>query len=122
MTELHKDDVRKPLDWKTLKEQAEKYSEEIMVREYNNGASVDTRRKSTEQEKEIIFNVLYGALHGLNWGDECRRNRKMEQAICDTAEFIIDNFINKEKFGIECNGYDTIYIPLKKILADWNNL
>lgn len=84
-----------------LKEIAEAMSETIMIRTYENGNSNDTRRKTTKPEKAIIYKIAYGALLALNHG------------IVDSAEYTIDLFIP------ECNGYDTIYIPLKKALASW---
>ena len=91
----------------------EAMSETIMIRTYENGNSNDTRRKTTKPEKAIIYKIAYGALLALNHGEEVRSSRMAEQSIIDTAEYTIDLFIP------ECNGYDTIYIPLKKALANW---
>ena len=96
-----------------LKEIAEAMSETIMIRTYENGNSNDTRRKTTKPEKAIIYKIAYGALLALNHGEEVRSSRMAEQSIVDSAEYTIDLFIP------ECNGYDTIYIPLKKALASW---
>lgn len=96
-----------------LKAIAEAISEEVVIRTYHNGNSNDTRRKSNETEKAIIYRIAYGALLGLNWGDDCRSSRLAEQKIIDSAEFTINLFLP------ECNGYDTIYLPLKKALANW---
>ena len=96
-----------------LKQIAESISESIMIRTYTNGSSNDERRETTLEEKSIIYKIAYGALLGLNWGEDCRRSRIAEQKIIDTAEFQIGLFIP------ECNGYDTIYIPLKKAVKNW---
>lgn len=96
-----------------LREMAEGISQEIVIRTYENGNSRDTRRKTTAKEKGIIYRVAYGALLALNHGEEVRSSRLAEQFIVDSAEFTIDLFIP------DCNGYDTMYNPLKKALANW---
>jgi len=106
-------EIRKPIADSELKAMAEKISRSIMIREYMNGNSTDTRRKTSSAEQDIIYKIAFGALLGLNYGEKTRSSREIEQAIVDTVEFILDLFIS------DCNGYDTIYIPLKKVLADW---
>lgn len=96
-----------------LKEKAMALSKRIVIRTYNRGNSTDTCRKSTKKEEEIIYKLAYGALLGLNWNEKTRDSEDMSQAIIDTAEFTINLFLP------DCNGYDTLYLPLKKILRDW---
>ncbi len=105
-------ETRKVKSENELKTIAETISENITIRTNVNGNSIDTIRKASSAEKEIIYNLAYGALLGLNWGEVCRSSRQAE-AIIDTAEFIINQFLP------DCNGYDTIYLPLKKVLVNW---
>lgn len=108
-----KSEVREHKKESELKEIAEGISQEIVIRTFENGSSRDTRRKATVKEKAIIYRVAYGALLALNHGEDSRSSQLAEQKIIDTAEFTIDLFIP------DCNGYDTMYIPLKKAVANW---
>ncbi|MEG1725907.1 MAG: hypothetical protein RR313_10985 [Anaerovoracaceae bacterium] len=96
-----------------LEEMANRLSETITVETYSdeNGYSIKPRKAST-REKEIIYNIAYGALSTLNYGEEARDSKKIEQAIIDNAEFTLDMFL-------PLTGYDTLYNPLKKIVAEW---
>lgn len=106
--------MRKWMREDDLKKVAEKISEEIVIRTYTNGTSCDKRRTPTAIEKVILYNLAYGALLGLNNGQENRANREAEQAIVNTAEIMARLFIP------DCNGYDSLYIPLKKAIDEWN--
>ena len=82
------------------KEYAESVSKTITIRTYDNGSSNDTTRKSTKKEKEILTNIIYGALLTI-------KNHNLGgiaiQAAKDTAEFTADLMIP----GI--NGYLSVY-------------
>lgn len=90
-----------------LKEIARDVAGSIVIRDYVNGSSRDTRREATDPEKEIIRNVAYGAMLAYGY-----RNGDLE-GILDTAEFTLHQFIP------DCNCYDTIYIPLRKVTETW---
>ena len=102
----------------TQREFAEKYNENqlkeisrdiagsIVIRDYVNGNSRDTRRETTPEEKEIISKIAYGAMVSYGYGGQI-------DAVLNTTEFILHQFIP------EANGYDTIYIPLRKVTKTW---
>lgn len=95
-----------------VKEIAIQISQKITIRTYNRGSSNDEERKSTEEEKAIIFRIAYGALLTLNTTND----NNAEQKIIDCAEYTINQFLP------DCNGYNTIYCPLKKALREWENI
>lgn len=92
---------------------ADKIAQSIVIRTYNNGSSCDTRRETTAEEQRAIYNVANGALSSLQWGADTMQDPRLERSIIDTAEFIINQFLP------DCNGYDTIYIPLKNAVDEW---
>ena len=105
--------MRKWLTEDALREIADTISETIVIRTYITGCSCDTRRPATAQEKECLYKVIYSALLTLNDGCENRGNPVADRAIVDTAEFMIRLLIP------DCNGYDSVYIPLNDAIADW---
>ena len=86
------------------KELAAKIAETIVIRDYVNGSSRDTRRESTPKEKQVIANIANAALTAYGY-----RNGDID-GILDMAEFSLMNFL-----GFNVNTYDTIYIPLRKL-------
>lgn len=89
-----------------LKEIARDIAGSIVIRDYVNGSSRDTRREATEHEKEIIRNIAYGAMLAYRYDRDLA-------GILDMAEFTLRQFISN------CNCYDTIYIPLRKVTETW---
>ncbi len=90
-----------------LKEIARDIAGSIVIRDYINGNSRDTRREATEPEKEIIRNIAYGAMLAYGY-----REHNLE-GILAMAEFTLHQFISN------CNCYDTIYIPLRNVTETW---
>lgn len=89
-----------------LKEIARDIAGSIVIRDYINGNSRDTRRETTEPEKEIIRKIAYGAMLAYSYRSG---NDGSINAVLDMCEFTLRQFIH------ECNCYDTIYIPLRKV-------
>ena len=113
MKTLKQGDVRRFYPEDKLREMAEKISGSLVVRVYENGSSRDTRRPTTEVEKRILFDIAFGALLGLNYGEQVRSDRSLEQAILNTVDFTSNLMLPGT------NGYDTIYNPLRDALGEW---
>ena len=90
-----------------LKKIARGIAESIVIRDYVNGNSRDTRRETTDPEKEIIKNITYGALLAYIYSGENL------DGILDMAEFTLHQFIPS------ANAYDTVYIPLRNVTETW---
>ena len=90
-----------------MKEIARDISGSIVIRDYINGNSRDTRRETTEPEKEIIRNIAYGAMLAYSFD-----NTEIS-GVLHMAEFVLQQFIRN------CNTYDTIYIPLRNVTETW---
>lgn len=105
----------------TIKTIAQRIAETISVRSYERGNSHDERRKTTQEEQEKIFAVVFGAIANLNhciysYGHSYGKSRDgeintMMQTVRDTAEWTIDELIKLED-GEQVNGYDTVYCPV----------
>ena len=111
----------------TLKEWAENIASVVWIRpeeghpKYREG---DFKRKPTKKQHDALFYVAYGALLGLNWGEEVRRDdvigRAKAQAIIDSAEFTADLLLqNLLKEDERLQGYMSIYCPLKEAVRNW---
>jgi hypothetical protein len=103
-----------PMTEKALAIIAQRLSESIVIRSYDAvGNSCDVRRKPSDDEKKILYRVLYASLVSINYC--ARHSADMQQAIKDTAEFTLHQFIP----GI--NAYDSAYCKLWAILDAWND-
>jgi len=112
--------MRKYKPEQELREIADLNSVYINIRTMDGGNSHDVTRRATKKQREVLRGVILGALLGLNWGEKCRSTPEMEQAIIDAAEFTGDLLMAPYlKDGEELQGYMSIYIPLKRIVAAW---
>lgn len=93
-----------------LKEIARDIAGSIVIRDYVDGCSRDTRRATTKPERENIQKIAYGAMLAYSY----RSNGGSIDSILDMAEFTLKQFIPN------CNSYDTIYIPLRKVTKTGN--
>ena len=89
----------------SLMDMAKGIAKSITVRWGNSNMSRDT----TEPERTIIQNVVYGALQSARSNVE---HPERIDCILYTAECILDNFIPT------CNGYETIFIDLNTLLIE----
>lgn len=64
---------------------------------------------ATDVERDTLFNIFYGALLELNR----KTDHTWEYAIQNTAEMTADLFMPY------INGYDTVFMPLNKVLKNW---
>lgn len=68
----------------------------------------------SEEERKIFYNIFFGALLTLNYGEAVRIvDSEKAQAVCDCIEFQMNLFCPGY------NWYDSVYNPLKRVLADW---
>lgn len=110
--------MRKYMNGNTLKEIAELHSTHITVIKPNNGG--EEYRKTTKRQRETLCGIFYGALLGLNWGEEIRSNDKMAEAIVEATEFQADILMEPLlREGETLQGYLSVYIPLNRILKTW---
>lgn len=105
---------RKYKKFDQIQAMADELSSTIVIRTYDaNGNSHDVRRKPlTTEERENLRKVFYTALVTIN------RNRDVSevyyvQGVIDMAEFMIDKLIPY------VNGYDSMYLPLKRVVKEW---
>ena len=66
-------DVRRFYPEDKLRKKAEEISGSLYLRECEEGC--DHRRPTTEVEKRILFDIAFGALLGLNYGEQVRSGR-----------------------------------------------
>lgn len=90
-----------------LREIARDYSTRIVIRSYTDGSSSDDERAATLPEREILYKIILAALIAYGYRD--KENGGSIDAILDMAEFTCHQFLP------ECNAYDTVYTPIRKI-------
>ena len=109
------DEKRCILPESILRCMAAEIAESIVVRTYENGNSHDTRRQTTEKERDILYGLAYSALLGLNHSEESRQSKTAEDAIINSFEYACIVMLP------DANCYDSMYIPLRKMVANWRN-
>ena len=106
---------------KEYREFAFEIGKNITIRTYHNGTSSDTTRPSTDAEHIQIANICMSGM--LAYG---KREDADLQSILDVCEFMgqkIDfTFTNEAERQVDSrvNAYDTIYIPLQKVMGKWS--
>lgn len=97
-------------------ELAKEISKYITIRQFDRGGSVDIKRTANAAEQTILYNIIYAAM--LTYG---RRDNANLETILDMAEYIVMKFLNPGDPEIwHVNTYDTIYIPLQKVMGKWS--
>ena len=105
---------RKYKKFEQIQTMADELASTIVIRTYDeNGNSHDVRRKPlSAEEREKLRGIFYMTLVTIN------RNRDVNevgyvQGVIDMAEFMIDKLIPY------VNGYDSMYLPLKRVVKEW---
>ena len=123
--------MRKAMTVEERRNIANEISKTIVIRDYVRGNSRDTRRETTESEKNILYNVALAALNSLNFlaSDEKDVYSTKTHAILNTAEFMFMEFIADilplddgtytDSEEVHANSYDSIYNPLAKVIREW---
>lgn len=78
---------------------------------------VEKKVDPTEEEKRIVYNIVYSALMSFNthcYDGSGRILPEKEQAVCDCSETVFDMFTDWKY-----NGYTSLYCKLKDILEKW---
>lgn len=103
------------------KKLAREIAQQITYRTWIDGSSHDSTVKANNFEREMTYGIIMAAF--LTYG---RRTNADLQSIIDTAEFA-GHFLYNEQFtgtftdtNEEVNCYDTIYIPLQKVMGEWS--
>lgn len=108
--------ARKFLSETVLRDMAREIAAHITIRTHENGHSVDTRRDSTNAERNTLYNLALSALLALNHGEESRKSKIAEDAIINAAEYALILMLP------DANSYDSIYTPLRKAVANWRSI
>lgn len=91
-----------------------------IVTKDEDGMDREVYRRPTKKQKEMIYNLFFGTLLGLNWGEDVRSGRKETQAILDAQEFTYDCIMNTTlKEDERVQGYISFYLPVKSMLKNW---
>ena len=102
---------------------AEEISKTISIRRYENGSSVDERRFTTKVERDVLYNIAYGAISALNRETCLNENDhygKATHSALSTAEHIFCAFFGTDNGdGTHANSYDSIYSPLMSMIYTW---
>lgn len=89
-----------------MREISDNMAEFMYIRTEN---GVDVRKKCTKTQKGILSNVIFSALSTAVWHSKTPSVEIKKQAVCDMAEIFITLAFP------DCNGYTTVYNPLKRL-------
>lgn len=82
------------------------------VTDMNDGGEWRTRMP-TVSESNMLYKLFYGAMLGMNWGEENRSDSKRRDAIINAFEFEANLLLPK------LNNYNTVYCRLKEYEREW---
>lgn len=91
-----------------------------IVTKDEDGRDREVYRRPTKKQKDLIFNLFYGTLLGLDWGEDVRGGTKETQAILDSGEFTFMCVMNTTlKEDERVQSYVSFYLPVKRMLKSW---
>lgn len=82
------------------------------VTDMNDGGVWQTR-KPTKSESDLLYKLFYGAMLGMNWGEQNRGDSGRRDAIINAFEFEANLLLPK------LNNYNTVYCRLKEYEREW---
>lgn len=109
------DNARPYLPENKLRYWAAQIAKTISIRTTVDGCTHDERRPTTQEEHEVLYNLAYSALLGLNAGEAARQTTAAEDAILNAIEYTCILMLP------EANSYLTIYCPLRNVLEQWRS-